>query len=107
MLYVVKNLETEEAAKAFNRRIIDSRCATIGKNQHLGCVGERACIHCYHIISDSICLCGGYFICPKCNKENGVKASFIPMNQINTKMLFYDNTYTDSMSPENFNGMYI
>lgn len=48
------------------------------KGWHPGCVSERACTHCYHVISDSICLCVNHFICPKCGGENGTKIQYIP-----------------------------
>jgi hypothetical protein len=71
MLSVREDLKTREAADAYNKRISDWRCEAHRKNVHPGCVGAMACIHCYHVISDSICLCAGSFVCPKCGKQNG------------------------------------
>ncbi len=71
MLSIREDLKTREAADAYNKKIHDYRCDAITKHYHPGCVGSLACIHCYHVISDSTCLCIGIFTCPKCGKGNG------------------------------------
>lgn len=38
-----------------------------------GCISSLLCENCNHIISDSICLCACYFVCPNCKTENGIK----------------------------------
>lgn len=38
-----------------------------------GCISSRICEKCNHLISDSICLCLPYFVCPNCGFENGVR----------------------------------
>lgn len=76
MLSIRQNLKTREAADAFNQRIHDHRCESVRMGMHPGCIGELACIHCYHVISDSICLCIGVFVCPKCEGQNGTPIRF-------------------------------
>lgn len=71
MLSIRQDLKTREAADAFNKRIYDWRCEAAQTGAHPGCIGELACVHCYHVISDSICLCIGTFTCPKCGEQNG------------------------------------
>lgn len=71
MLSIREDLKTAEAAKAYNRRISDYRCEAMAKSYHTGCISALACEHCYHVISDSICLCVGVFTCPKCGADNG------------------------------------
>lgn len=78
MLFIRQNLGSLEAAKAFNRKIYDYRCSVVG---HPGCIGELACTGCYHVISDSICLCVGVFTCPKCGASNGTPLTYIPTTQ--------------------------
>ena len=38
---------------------------------NVGCISQRICENCNHLISDSICLCVPCFICPNCKFENG------------------------------------
>ncbi len=73
MLSIRENLGSSEAAEAYNKRIYDWRCDAAQKQGggSPGCIGALACVHCYHVISDSICLCIGVFTCPKCGKGNG------------------------------------
>lgn len=66
MLYIRENLGTLEKAKAYNKKITDYRVEAINKNYHPGCVGSRACENCFHVISDSICMCMGMPTCPNC-----------------------------------------
>lgn len=81
MLSIRQNLETREAAVAFNKRIYDYRCDYVAKGGpgSPGCIGELACEHCFHVISDSICLCVGVFTCPKCGAENGGRLRIEPI----------------------------
>lgn len=67
MLYIKEDLRTKEAAEAYNKKIYDYRANAVG---HPGCISSLACLNCYHVISDSVCLCIGTFTCPKCGKEN-------------------------------------
>lgn len=36
----------------------------------VGCIGERVCESCHHLISDT-CMCIGVFTCPNCGFKNG------------------------------------
>jgi hypothetical protein len=78
MLHIVQNLGSLEEAQKFNKKVYDHRMEAINKNYHPGCIGSLACISCYHVISDSICLCAGVFVCPKCGVSNGTALEFIP-----------------------------
>ncbi len=78
-LSIRQNLGSREAADAFNQRVYESKATP-----YSGCIGELACVHCYHVISDSICLCIGRFTCPKCGKENGRKMSDVLVGPLGT-----------------------
>ncbi len=72
-LYTGKQLSLEEA-KEYNRKISEFR----SKPGSHGCVNTRACEHCGILVTDSICLCIGYFKCPKCGEQNGTDYSKLP-----------------------------
>lgn len=80
-LSIRQNLGSAEAAAAYNQRIYDYRSdfALKGGRGSPGCISALACPHCYHVISDSICLCVGYFVCPNCGKENRSKPEMQPV----------------------------
>lgn len=66
MRYIRENLGSLEAAKEYNK----SKYHFGESNIPRGCISSLACEHCYHVISDSICLCAGFpLICPNCNFE--------------------------------------
>ncbi len=71
MLSIQENLKTKEAAEEYNQKIYKWRCEASVKGIHPGCVGALACTNCYHVISDSVCLCIGVFDCPNCGTKNG------------------------------------
>ncbi len=60
MLYVGKNLGSKEAAEEYNSKVYALR------QQWRGCISSQACPQCFHIITDSICLCAGLWDCPNC-----------------------------------------
>ena len=68
MLYD-KGPTTPEQIEA-HRRFESSRLLS----GHHGCISSRICVKCHHLISDSICLCAGFFECPNCGHENGIPA---------------------------------
>ena len=59
-------LATEEQIKTESERL-----NWIKSPEVRGCISTRICSNCHHLISDSICLCIGYFMCPNCKFENG------------------------------------
>lgn len=66
MLHVKENLGSKEAAINFNNKISSSRS---GSQIHF-CLKEVACEDCFHVISDSVCMClGGLVKCPNCGNE--------------------------------------
>ncbi len=69
MLSIQEDLKTAEAAEAYNS---SARRGLL--ERHSGCIDSLACVHCYHVISDSICLCAGSFDCPKCGGQNGFRS---------------------------------
>lgn len=99
-LSIREDLGSREAAEAYNRKIYDYRCEISAKGWHPGCVSALACVHCYHVISDSICLCIGVFTCPKCGKQNGELMSTKP--SVTGPILF-----GSSFQPPAETGMYI
>ena len=80
MLYIRENLGSLEKAKEYNQKIYDWRVEALNKNYHPGCVGARACENCFHVISDSMCLCAGFpLICPQCgNKTEPFESQYVP-----------------------------
>lgn len=60
-----KRLSIEEA-EDFNYK------QRVCQAQVYGCITSLACIHCGLIVNDSLCLCVGCFICPGCDKQNGL-----------------------------------
>lgn len=71
MLYDL-GLQTEEQIKN-HKEELDRRFNPFNPNYYNsgGCVGSRVCEKCKHLISDSICLCVGVFVCPSCGFKNG------------------------------------
>lgn len=78
-----RGLQTEEQIKAHEEFL-----RTRFSNGLHGCISERICEKCKHLISDSICLCIGCFICPNCGHENGKSIAesmrLIPSSSIGT-----------------------
>jgi hypothetical protein len=69
MLYVHENLGSLQAAKDYNK----SKYSYTVEGVPRGCISSLACEHCYHVISDSICMCAGFpKVCPNCNFERVV-----------------------------------
>src|SRR3990167_9652616 len=52
-------------AKEYNKKVYEA------KGKWGGCISTLACQNCGSLVSDSICLCMGIFICPQCNYNNG------------------------------------
>ncbi len=105
MLSIRENLGTEEAAKAYNQRIYDYRCAAVG---HPGCIRALACVHCYRLISDSVCLCIGCFTCPNCGKENGTRITYTPATANQWSNVFLTGAPSEvTLSPQDWSGMHI
>ncbi len=77
MLSIDKNLGSREAALEFNNRVYD--CL----RDFGGCVDSLACENCFHVISDSTCLCGGFSECPNCHYK------VIPRQNIEEKISNY------------------
>jgi hypothetical protein len=73
MLSIRENLGSLEAANKYNASTRE------GQMKWRGCIGSLACVHCYHVIRDSICLCVGIFDCPKCGKKNGRELGVLPI----------------------------
>lgn len=67
MLYD-RGLQTPEQIRDYYKW--QSKLGTPG-HERSGCISARLCENCFHLISDSICLCIPYFICPNCGFENG------------------------------------
>jgi hypothetical protein len=65
-------LATAEQKEA-QQQFLDKRSSS----GHHGCISERICEKCDHIISDSICLCIGAFTCPNCGHENEQTLKFV------------------------------
>ncbi len=89
-LYTGKQLTIEEA-KEYNRKISEFRMKSGS-----GCVDTRACEHCGILVTDTICLCIGYFKCPKCGEQNGTNYSTLPINSVTNTSFFRlpeQNTY--------------
>lgn len=79
MLYD-KGLASPEQIKQLeesNDRWLES---VINGARSTGCISSRLCKNCKHIISDSICMCIGHFICPNCSFENG-KIEILPESE--------------------------
>lgn len=74
MLYIRENLGSKQAAQEYNKKASD------GEIKWQGCIGSLACENCFHVISDSICLCAGFpLICPQCgNKTEPFKFQYVP-----------------------------
>lgn len=75
MLFLGKKLESKEAAAEYNKKIYQDR--EVGGQYQRGCIGSLACENCFYIVSDQVCLCAGFFICPNCGVEHGKKIQFI------------------------------
>lgn len=70
-LYLGRQLTKEEYEKwkeSFTKFLYDRAI-----NNWVGCISTRVCEYCYIEVSDGVCLCIGYFICPQCGKQNGQK----------------------------------
>ena len=87
MLFIRQNLGSLEKTKEYNQKIGQYRCASLTRGINVGCIDSLACVYCYHVISDSICLCSGMFTCPNCGKSNGKLPSTIANNSIITNLI--------------------
>ncbi len=64
---VRENLGSLEAAKKYNYQRIELNL------KFGGCRSSAACLNCFHVIFNSICLCAGVGVCPNCGFDNSVK----------------------------------
>lgn len=71
MLTTGKTL-TKDEAKEYRKSI------TLAKLNGGGCIATLPCDNCGILVTDSICLCVGCFMCPACGHENGTKLSDLP-----------------------------
>lgn len=62
----------EDSLKSY-KQLLNYRKNSILSGQSFGCISSLVCDGCNHLISDGICLCAGYFVCPNCGTENGAK----------------------------------
>lgn len=60
------------------------------RGQH-GCVSSAICKNCNHLISDSLCLCSGVFICPNCGIKNGYNTE----TKLNSDSLYFEPSYVN------------
>ena len=78
MLYKSGQLKSKEEVDKYRSDLFKRRCEAGA--QYCGCIGTLPCKNCFSLISDSICLCAGYFICPECGFENGKINYYEPNN---------------------------
>lgn len=71
-----QGLATEKEIKTLNK-FLSERTKGIINGDSKGCIGTLICKGCKHKISDSFCLCAGYFKCPNCGIENGNQLQII------------------------------
>ena len=60
------------------------------QSEQIGCIGERTCNSCGAVVGDPICLCMGFFTCPRCGVEND--QSFLGKTSIKSEITL-DNIY--------------
>lgn len=65
VLSILGKLNSLQEAEEYNRKEVDAPVL------YRGCINSRACINCFSIVQDSICLCSGFFECPRCGHING------------------------------------
>ncbi len=70
---------SDEKLKAYQQSEAD-RLVTILGGGNIGCIGALPCKSCNHLISDSICLCSRYFVCPNCGTENKPESQVIEVS---------------------------
>ena len=88
MRYVRESLGSLEAAQDYN---------SVRRHHRGGCIDSLACLKCYHVIGDSICLCAGIGVCPNCGyEEPKPKFTTVPIKEFNWSELFYNNKTTIS-----------
>jgi hypothetical protein len=67
MLYKSGQLKSLKEVEDF--KIKNSR--NTSSSEHFGCIPTLPCEKCFALITDSICLCAGCFVCPECKHQNG------------------------------------
>jgi len=66
----------KEQAKEYNNSVYSARI------NNTGCISTLACINCYCLVTDSLCICSGNFTCPNCNFKNGFDFSKYKVNSV-------------------------
>ena len=85
MLYKSGQLKSLKEVEDFKIKIKNSR--DISSPERLGCISTLPCEKCFALITDSICLCVGCFVCPECKHQNGVP--FVPSKEKPTNKYAY------------------